>query len=414
MRRNKINEVFTPRSQNVNNTMYINRENYERDLYRSVDGTMHSFLFGESGSGKSWLYKKVFKDKRINFISINAANVSRNGSLAGEIFNKCFKGKAAKVAYKETKKAGFSAVGTAEFSHEAEYKISQDDRLIQCYKSLYKLSGRKGTIIVLDNIETIFENASLMSELSDILILLDDDDYAPFKVKFLLIAVPNDVLQYFSRAKNPRSVGNRINEMPRVVGLDINQVEIFVTKGFVRSLKVSLSHLHRMEMAMYIYDVTLGVPQRMHEYCECLAYRIEENDWNYSPDLLEDADSDWLSKGLREFYSVVQSNLNSDETTDGRRNQVIYALGRISTHQIDTEIVGVVIGEYFPNCAPDSNSGIGQVLAHLAKGDKPILKKARNSSFYTFIDSRYLMCIRMMLYIEEGSEKIKKKPFRLN
>jgi hypothetical protein len=415
MRRKKINEVFTPRNQIVNTAMYIDRANLEKSLYRSVDGTMHSFLFGESGSGKSWLYKKVFKERKINFISINAANVSRNGSLTNEIFDKCFKDiNATKVAYKETKKVGVTAIGTAEIAHEAEYEINQDDKLIQCYEYLYKSSGKKDTIIVLDNVETIFESASLMSELSDILILLDDDDYAPFKVKFLLIAVPNEVLQYFSHAKNPSSVGNRINEVPRVTGLRSAQIIDFVERGFIKSLKVNIADLHHKRMARHIYTITLGIPQRMHEYCECLAYCIEDNDWNYNPDLLDGADLDWLQKGLRECYSVVQGHLNSEETIDGRRNQVIYALGRISTHQIDTNKVGAVVAQDFPNSAPGSNSGVGQVLANLTKGDKPMLKKLRNSSLYTFVDPRYIMCIRIMLYIEAGSEKVRKKAFRLN
>lgn len=414
MKRKNINEVFTPRNQMVNNAMYIDRTSHERSLYRSVNGTMHSFLFGESGSGKSWLYKKVFKDKNINFISVNAANVSRIGSLTDQVFEKCFKNlKATKVAYKETKTAGVSAIGKAELSHESEYIVSQDDKLMQCYDHLYRSSGKRATIIVLDNVETMFDNASLMSELSDILILLDDD-YAPFKIKFLLIAVPNEVLQYFSHAKNPSSVGNRINEIPRVTGLNAAQVTDFVERGFIKLLKVDIDDLNHKRIARHIYTITLGIPQRMHEYCECLAYRIEDNGWNYNPDLIKHADHDWLQKGLRECYSLVQSHLNSDETTDGRRNQVIYALGRISTHQIDTSKVGVVIAQDFPNCTPNSNSGIGQVLAHLTKGDKPMLKKLSNSSLYTFTDPRYIMCIRIMLYIEEGSEKVKKKAFTLN
>jgi hypothetical protein len=415
MKRKNINEVFTPRNQTVNNAMYIDRADHEKRLYRSVTGTMHSFLSGESGSGKSWLYKKVFKDKNINFISVNAANVSRKGSLTDEIFEKCFRSvKATKVGYKETKKVGVSAIGTAELSHESEYIVNQYDKLLHCYENLYKSAGNRGTIIVLDNVETIFENEPLMGELSDILILLDDDDYAPFKVKFLLIAVPNEVLQYFSHAKNPSSVGNRINEIPRVTGLDSKQVLDFLERGFIKSLKVDIDELNHKKIARHIYTITLGIPQRIHEYCECLAYCIEDNGWNYNPDLLKLADHGWLQKGLKECYSAVQSHLNSDETTDGRRNQVIYALGRISTHQIDTNKVGVVIAQDFPNCTPNSNSGIGQILAHLTKGDKPLLKKIRNSSLYMFTDPRYIMCIRIMLYIEVGSEKVKKKAFSLN
>ncbi|MFV1873178.1 MAG: AAA family ATPase [Oleiphilus sp.] len=415
MKRKKINEVFTPRRQNVNHLMYIDRAQSEKHLYRSVIGSMHSFLSGESGSGKSWLYKKVFEEENINYLAINAANASRKGSITQELYEKCFEGgDAEKTGYKETKKAGISVVGTAELSHEAEYKVPVSDKLKLCYEKLYKQSGKKTTTIVLDNIETLFDNETLMGELSDILILLDDDDFAGFQVKFLLIAVPNNVLQYFSHAKNPTSVGNRIDELPRITGLSQRQVFDFVSRGFLKALQVNIPENFLKRISRHIYTVTLGIPQRVHEYCECLAYCIEDNGWNYNPDLLESADLNWLQKGLRECYNIVESHLNSDETTDGRRNQVIFALSRISTHQIDTQKIGVVISQDFPNSKPDSNSGIGQVLSHLCKGEKPILKKLSNSNFYVFTDPRYLMCIRLMLFIEPVSEKVKKRAFRLN
>jgi hypothetical protein len=413
--RKDVSEVFTPRNQSVNAEMYIERGAHEKNLYRSVKGSMHSFLSGESGSGKSWLYKKVFSEKNINFKAVNCANASRQNSITNEIFSKCFKpGTATKTAYKETKKAGAAFGLTAELAHEVEYEIQPTDKLLKSYECLYNSCKEQQTIIVLDNIETISKNQKLMDELSDILILLDDSDYAKYKVKFLLIGVPNEVLQYFSHTKNISSVGNRIDEIPRITGLDSNQILDFVTRGLVDYLKVSVPETGLKKISRHIYTITLGIPQRIHEYCEGLAYCIEDNNWNYNPSMLDEADTRWLQKGLRECYVVVQNHLNSDETIDGRRNQVIFALGRISTHQIDTHKIGVVIAQDFPNSAPDSNSGIGQVLASLTKGESPILKKTSNSSFYTFIDPRYLMCIRIILFKENETEKVKKKAFRIN
>lgn len=415
MRRKNVDEVFTPRNQSVNSVMYIDRESDEKRLFRSVSGTMHSFLFGESGSGKSWLYKKVFEEKKVNYITVNAANVSRSGTLVGEIYSKCFQDlKAQKTSYVETKKVGFNAGGTGELSHAAEYIVTRQDALLDCYRHLSKKARGASTVIVLDNVETIFEKTELMSELTDVLILLDDEDYAVFNVKFLLIAVPHDVLQYFSHAKNPSSVGNRINELPRITGLKLGQVHDFVERGFINSLKVAIPEVEHRKIARHIYTVTLGIPQRIHEYCECLAYQIEDNNWGFDPSLIKKADHDWLQKGLRNCYSVVQGFLNSDETVDGRRNQVIFALGRVSTHQIDTSGISAVISQDFPSSSLSNNSGIGQVLAHLSKGDNPILKRLKKSTSYSFSDPRYIMCIRLILYIEAGTEKVKKRNFTLN
>jgi len=414
--RKKVDEVFTPRSPTVNSDMYIPRKQLEKDLARSVRGSMHSFLFGESGNGKSWLFKKAFIDNGINFTVANCANASRNGSILNEIYSVAVgSGKSKKISYTESKKAEVSAVlAKGELNHSSQYELSQEDRLIEAFRSLNKKAGGDKSVIVLDNVETIFKSKDLMSELSDIIILLDDERYAQYKIKFLIVGVPNEVMQYFSAAKNPSSVGNRIEEIRRVSGLEFTQVRDLVRQGLTNQLKISINANDMKLIARHIFEITLGVPQRIHEYCECLAYIIEDDNWNYDPDQLGVSDNKWLIKGLRESYTAISSHLNSDETSDGRRNQVIYALGINTAHHIDTQKIGEIISREFPNTAPDSNSGIGRVLAHLSKGDVPILKAIDNSSSYVFSDPRHLMCIRVILVKNPATEKIRKKGFKLN
>jgi hypothetical protein len=413
--RSEINEVFTPRNSEVNKTMYIEREVLEKELIRSIKGSMHSFLFGESGNGKSWLYKKVFSEKKIDYVVANCARASMKKSIVDEIYSVCVQnGSSQKVSYSETKKAGVNVVATAELAHQGNYEIKQEDKLIGSFIALNEGCNSKPVVIVFDNVETIFKNEELMSELSDIIILLDDSRYSQYNVKFLIVGVPNQVLEYFSSAKNPASVGNRIQEISRVAGLLPGQVVTFSEKGFLKHLNVNIGDTQLKRLARHVYDITLGVPQRMHEYCEGLSYIIEDNKWEYQANLLEHADFNWLRKGLRENYSVIEAYLNSDETTNGRRNQVIYALGKIAHHQVNTITIGKQIEKEFPNNAPESKSGIGQVLSHLAKGEKPVLKKITNSSSYSLTDPRYLMCIRIMLYKDEESENVRKKLFKLN
>jgi len=413
--RKNIDEVFTPRNPTVNNGMYIPRQALEKGLFRSVTGSMHSFLFGESGTGKSWLYKKVFKDKGINYVIANCASASMKNSITGEIYSVCIPpGTSEKTGYKETKKAGFSAGATAEISHEGEFQIVMKDGLLKSFEELHRKGGGNKSVIVVDNVETIVKNEKLMSELSDIIILLDDERYARCKVKLLIVGVPNEVIRYYSAAKNRSSVGNRIEEIERVTGFDSAQVYDLVERGFNQFLKVKIPELQTRLLSRHIYDVTLGVPQRVHEYCECLAYEIEDNDWLYSNELLEESDKRWLLKGLRECYSTIEKHLNSDETSEGRRNQVIYSLGQHSIHQIDTNKVGEIIRKEFPSTAPESNSGIGQILAHLSKDKNAILHPISNSNYYSITDPRYIMCIRVMLYKEPGTEIVKKKAFKIS
>jgi len=413
--RKEINEVFTPRNSEVNKIMYIEREALEKELIRSIKGSMHSFLFGESGNGKSWLYKKVFSEKKIDYVVANCASASIKKSIVEEIYSVCVQnGTSQKKSYSETKKAGIKAVGTAELAHQGNYEIKQEDKLIESFSALNSGKNSKPVVIVFDNVETIFNNEDLMGELSDIIILLDDSRYSLYNVKFLIVGVPNQVLEYFSSAKNPSSVGNRIEEISRVAGLLPGQVQTFSDYGFRNNLNINISDTQLKRLGRHIFDITLGVPQRMHEYCEVLSYLIEDNKWEYQASLLDHADHNWLIRGLRENYNVIEKHLNSDETQNGRRNQVIYALGQISHHQVNTTKIGEQIEKEFPNNAPESNSGIGQVLSHLTKGEKPVLKKIPHSGSYTLTDPRYLMCIRIMLHKDEITENVCKKLFTLN
>jgi len=413
--RKEINEVFTPRSSKVNVDMYIPRDQLEKSLYRSVCGTMHTFLFGESGNGKSWLYKKVFAEKEINYVVANCANASRKESIVDEIYSVCLNvNSCVKTEYTESKKAAVSMVAKAELAHSDKFEILQEDKLIQAFKALSLKQETQKSVIVLDNLETIINSDKLLGELSDIIILLDDERYAKFNIKFLIVGLPNQVIEYFSTSKNTTSVANRVEETYRVQGLDASQVRELVRHGFERQLNVTISKGQLKILYRHINNITLGVPQRIHEYCEGLSYLLEDNKWEYDASLLNNADFEWLRKGLRECYSIVDVFLNSDETSNGRRNQVIYALGQSSLHEVNTRKIGKCIKEEFPMTAPKSNSGIGQVLSNLAKGKNPILRKVSKSDAYTFSDPRYLMCIRLMLHKDEENEQVIKKGFKFN
>jgi ABC-type Mn2+/Zn2+ transport system ATPase subunit len=65
--------------------MYVARPIHEKSLSRALKRNSHTLIFGESGNGKSWLYKKVLYSEDINYVVANCANASRIGSLTQEI-----------------------------------------------------------------------------------------------------------------------------------------------------------------------------------------------------------------------------------------------------------------------------------------------------------------------------------------
>lgn len=405
----EVTDVFTPRNSNVNLNMYIHRPELEKSLLRSVKRNTHTLVFGESGNGKSWLYKKVLDENNIPYVVVNCANASRRNSITEVIYESIIPpGTAQKLGYDEDKKAEVNAVfAKGALNHSAKYELSQEEPLLRAFKHFNSLHSQK-KIIVLDNLESIFDSAELMDELANIIILLDDSAYSENNVNLLIVGVPNDVLHYYRATKNLESVANRITEARKVESLDFQQVYDLIKKGF-ELLEIDILGPDLMKLTTHIYSVTLGIAQRVHEYGEHLAYAIQDNDGIYETKLIENTDFNWLIESFRQTYQVIEEHLNSRETTVARRNQVIFCIAKIMQHQFDSNDVERLIREEFPETIANTNMGIGAILATLSRGEKPLLNRNSKNNNYSVRDARYIMCIKLMLSKKEDSSGVSQR-----
>lgn len=395
----------------VNASMYVHRPTLEKSLQRAIKRNSHTLIFGESGNGKSWLYKNVLEEMSIPFVVANCANASRFGSITQEICNTLIEpGTVKKLGFSEEKAAEIGAYfAKGGLKHTNNFEVSSEEPLLEAFK-LFNDANRHKKILVLDNLESIFDSERLMTELADIVILLDDSRYSACNLNMLIVGIPNGVLHYFRETKNAESVANRISEIDKVAGLDSGQVQSIVSKGF-QQLKVPLTGSSLKEISDHVWNVTLGTAQRVHEYCELLAYAIEENEWRFESELLKRADKEWLLGGLRHSYQVVEGHLNSRETAVARKNQVIYCISRIKVHQFDSNVIDQQIRKDFPETIPETNMGIGAILSELSKSETPLLNKNTKTNNFSIRDARYLMCIRLMLYKDSATQKVVKRNF---
>ena len=410
-----ISEVFTPRNAEVNLRMYVPRIRLETALLDSLQGSMHTLIFGESGNGKSWLYKKVLEQSQIPYAIANCGSASRKKSLTEEISSVLITaGTAQKTGYTEKKDASISAViASAKIEHQDQFDLQQPDPLLHALEKFSAKHPRKMWVLVLDNLESIFSRSELMDELADIIILLDDSRFAKLKLKILIVGTPVGVLDYFSKTKNLEAVSNRIEEIPKVGSLSEAMVRTLVTRGFNDQLRFGLERLELDVIADKVHHVTLGVAQRIHEYCAKLAKIISENRERFQSDLLDKADRDWLVVGLRQSYAVVESHLNSKRTSVGRRNQVIYCIGHMQLHQFDSSEITDRIRETFPDTSANNHMGIGTILSELAAGESALLSKNPSTNEYRILDPRYLMCIRVMLWLDPDTKTVQKGNFQV-
>ena len=415
--RKDLNQVFTPRNPEVNPDMYVRRESLERDLRRALDGSLHILIHGESGCGKSWLYKKVLTEAGAFFVPANLANASRLGSTTKELENVVSRRQqATKVEYSETKQAqgilGLPGVAQAQggLSHTGKFELSQKEPLEACLQMARDLAGEKLCFVVLDNLEAIFSEASLMKELGDIITLLDDPAYSAFQVKLLIVGIPSGVREYFSRTQNRHAVSNRISELPEVGRLSDSQSFELIRRGFCDELKVKFGDEAETTKAQkHINWITDGVPQCLHEYCLELGYLMQDREWQFDGALLPEADRKWLAKGLSKNYAIVEELMNERDTRAGRRNQVLYSLGKVTTDTFRYSDIEQILRAEFISSTANVTLDVPGVLAQLARDNEAPIRRTPKGDAYRFTDPRFKMCLRAMLL--KAGDKVAKVDF---
>ena len=296
--RHAVNEVFTPRRTDVNRDIYVDRPELEKELYRALGGSLHTIIFGESGSGKSWLYKKILADMKARTATANCANALRFGSLTDEIHHVVISEKPKRLSGVEE---GMDASVKAVFAEGGlkstrKYEVAEPDPLLDCFRGLREKAGDRVAVLIIDNLELVFGSEPLMQELASIITLLDDTRYSEYNVKLLIVGVPSGVKEYLS--KMHASVANRIAEISEVSSLSKEEVGKLVEKGFVDLLKVDIAAEVLRLWQEHIFLVTMGFAQHVQEYCEQLGYIVEDSGWKASLEHLKLADAAWLKKGL--------------------------------------------------------------------------------------------------------------------
>ena len=391
-------QVFVPRSPDIIDTVYIPRTKLETQLIRAVVGTKNILLKGQSGCGKSWLYKKVFKDNKIKYLVVDLSDASVEGkSIESSIETaiNVHNGKEYIVdGYKETKAAEASlVVAKANLQTEHEYK-NVENTLEKTFKYLLQL-GSKKSVLVLDNLEHISDSERLLTELNSILMKVDNSDFSKYGVKILVVGTPIGIEKFYRNVKNMDTISNRIEEIEEVKGLEKKEdIELFINKTFISQLDIVFENKVKRRYAKYILDITNGVPQRLHEYCLRLYYAIEDEGGRTDFDVHKNADEEYLRTSMQKYKTIVQKHLNSYETTSQRRNQVIYCLPKLKKSIFSTAEMEEIVRKEF-GIDENVNMQVSNTLSQLTEGENPLLSKSNLR--WIIQDSQYNIVIKLML-----------------
>jgi hypothetical protein len=405
-------DVFTPRSPEVNADMYIERTASEQALRNALRGHLHIVIHGESGTGKSWLYKQSFSKSNVSFFVANLANASRLGSIAAELKNLVDRGgESIKTSYEEEKSASVGlGVASGQLTHLAQYEIGRMEPFEACLSFLRKKAGNQQAVLVFDNLEAAFDNNGLLKELADLIILCDDERYTKYKTKMLIVGVPSGIKDYYHKTPHLTTVSNRIIELPEVSRLSKDECALLVQRGFIDKLKYQIYDIRKL--TSHVDWITNRIPQMVHAYCLEGAF-LGESSRSLAETQISQIDCAWMSKSLSRAYTVAEDHMNERDTKAGRRNQTLYALSLFEGEQFKAPEIEALIRREFPGSTKDTALNVLQTLSQLAGTNHPIVRRSPKGDAFTFVDPHYRMVLRSMLRKTQG-EKIEKNSISQN
>lgn len=389
-------EVFTPRAANVNEAMYIGRPELEEAIQRALRSKFHFILHGESGSGKTWLYKSALSKINIPVFTIKMANASRFDDLNSS-FAEFVNGRHGErqVSRSNSTKSNIDAVvAGVENTSEKQYESREAEPFERCLKSIY--NNKSSSVLVFDTFERIIRNKKILKQVVDVLTLLDDEIYSKYQVFIAIVGVPGDIRSLFASIARSTTIANRIKEIPEVARLTLSQTEELILRGFEKKLRYEIIPEFKPELVSLVAWLTDRIPQQVHELCLNIAFDAQSKQ-KIDKLILENAKKKWMKESLLSSYNAIDSMMNSRETRIGRRNQTLYSLGACEEEDFKYTDIEAILRREFPSDTKNVILNLSQVLSELAGGNNPIIRRTPRGDEYRFSHPKYRMCLRAML-----------------
>jgi Cdc6-like AAA superfamily ATPase len=401
------NEVFTPRSREINERMYVDRPELEERLEDALGGDKYIIVHGESGNGKTWLFKRVLARKKVPFEVVNLANAVLHGSLLGAFQSKIAElGVERDTGRTEELDFGFRPGGIGGGGkQQTQIKIAEQSAFSILVDHLSQRSGGRGSVLVLDNFEQIVDNQEFLKSVASIIISADEESIAKRRVKLLIVGVPRDLKQLVAKVANASTIANRLIEIPEVARMTLDEAISLMQRGFEKELRYSFS----IDKARLYKDTcwkTDRIAQQIHELCLKIALEAERRDRVISQETVALAERKWLEESFSSDLGVVENLMNSIETKVGRKNQVIYSLGRVDKEDFKHSDIERIVRDEF-DVDENINLNLPQMLASFAKAENPLIRRTPKNNAYRFVSPKLKMVIRAGLQLDNENRVVK-------
>lgn len=404
-------EVFTPRSHAINDQMYIPRPNLERQVREAAKGAKHFCIYGESGNGKSWLWKQVFAKNRIQYTQVNLSQAAIKGSIVKAIEEKLNNASLEKLKERTVTsqgELGLPGTGVKGTKSNTFEPVQKDP--VSRFLEEHKGNKRAPSVVVFENFEMIVEKPRILEELSNLIVLLDDEDFSKFHIRFCFVGVPSDLREYLAGQHNRSTIMNRLFEVDEVARMRPVQAKQVLETGLEKLLRLKFLEPERKEE---IYQKLISVSDRIASELQEIGLQIslaaQRNDKTIEDLIVEDAILSWINKSHTAIRETIQQRLNANPT--GRRSQCMYCLGICDEEDFSARKIREIFSREFPGSSARKKVDITGLLRQLSEGANPLIKKVPSGKKYRFTNPKFRMGIRAIIRKEGETVEMKRNHF---
>jgi hypothetical protein len=375
--------------------MYVTRPRLEERLSEALKSTKYIVIHGESGNGKTWLYRKVCKGQRVYAETLNLGAAAARGSLSAAFEEKLGEfGEGAQDTTSTRAGAGLKVSGIGVDGDKiTTSKLAQKSSFAALLAAVRRRAGSRKAVLVLDNFEQIVDQPSILRELASVILSADDEYISKMGVKLLLVGVPGDIKSLISNVSNASTIANRLTEIPEVERMTQPEAVDLMKRGLETEIGLKLE----IDSDAFYKDMCWKsdrIAQHIHEISLKIANEAVRTNGRIDAGVVERADKNWLEESLSSDWAIIEASMNARETRAGRKNQVIYALGRCDKEDFKYTDIEKLGRSEFPKNTKEVTLNVNQAMTSLEQAENAIVRRTTKGDAYRFVSPKLRMAIR--------------------
>lgn len=386
--------------------MYVHRQTYETELRRAIRSKYHIIIFGDSGCGKSWLYKKVFEEAKVAYETIDLSAVESPDDFDLALLDIVTRKNPWVEVERETENVrsampadiGYRKGGVAKFVK------GEESAFFQVCQLLRSEAKSRRAFIVFENLEHAVSSKDVLIYLRSLLLLLDDERFAEVDVQICMIGVPSDLKSLLSDGNKYQTISNRVIEISEVSRMSKDEAKILINQGFRRELEMDIESPDLC--VSQIIFLTQRIPQYIHDVCLQVAFVAEEQGTIVNPDAVMKGARTWVETNARQHREFIDGVLGRGKRRTDQKSRVIYAISRCETSTFYALDIETILRETFPKSVGIRRVQVLKTLNDLSQGEKRILRKDEALEKFRIVTPKLRSVLRYCLDFDPADEAV--------